>query len=226
MRNSSDRLSDWLDRRSRTVGTFFLTHWLAVFNLGFALYVILPILAPTLMHLGHRGLAGLIYTLYHPLCHQLPERSYFLFGRDHLISTYSLSHLKSLGVLPGNSPWQRREFVGNAVLGYKMAFCQRCFASYLSLFLAGVAFGVTGRKWRELSLTGLVLMLLPMALDGGLQIVGLHESNWMFRTITGALFGTGVVWFTYPRVALGIEASLRETPPEAPPPRPRRSPRT
>jgi uncharacterized membrane protein len=205
---------------------FFSRHWLAIFNLGFALYVVLPVLAPTLMHLGHPRLAGAIYTLYHSLCHQLPERSYFLFGRGHLVSTYSLEHLKSLGVLPGASPWQRREFVGNAVLGYKMAFCQRCFATYLSFFLAGMAFGVTGKKWKGLSLKGLGLMLLPMALDGGLQFVGLHRSNWVLRSITGALFGVGVVWFTYPRIALGIETSFRGTPPEAPPPHRRTSPPT
>ncbi len=158
--------------------------------------------------------------------HQLPERSYFLFGREHLISTYSLERLESLGVLPGTSPWQRREFVGNAVLGYKMAFCQRCFATYLSFSLAGVAFGFTGRRWKGLSLKGLALMLLPLALDGGLQFLGLHESNWMFRSITGALFGVGVIWFTYPRIALSIEMSFTGRPPEAQPPPRRTSPLT
>jgi len=32
------------------------------------------------MHLGKPGLASLIYLFYSPQCHQLPQRSYFLFG--------------------------------------------------------------------------------------------------------------------------------------------------
>ena len=56
-------------------------HWLLVFNLLFGAYALTPWLAPVLMHTGHTRAAGLIYFFYSTQCHQLPERSYFLFGQ-------------------------------------------------------------------------------------------------------------------------------------------------
>ncbi len=211
MNGALEQMDKQLDLWGNVAGKIFSRHWLALFNLGFALYTIFPILAPLLVHLGHPVLAGWIYALYSHLCHQLPERSYFLFGKGRMISVYSLAHLKALGVLPGTAPWQRRVFIGNPALGYKMAFCQRCFATYLSFFLSGVLFGVTGRAWKELSVKGFVFFLLPMAIDGGLQMLGIHESNWVFRSVTGALFGIGSVWFVYPRLVLGIGEDFRGT---------------
>ena len=64
---AADRFVFWLSR-----------HWLAVLNILAFLYVGLPFLAPTLMHLGAQGAASLIYTIYRPLCHQYPQRSWFL----------------------------------------------------------------------------------------------------------------------------------------------------
>ncbi len=36
--------------------------------------------------------------------------------------------------------------------------------------------------------------------DGLTQLVGLRESNWELRTLTGALFGAAAVWFASPYV--------------------------
>ena len=187
-----------VDEIAERLSSFFERHWLAIFNAGFGMYVALALLAPILMHLGHPKAAGWIYTLYHPLCHQLPERSYFLFGRDHLLDVYSLSQLNDLGYLRNSSILARKYFVGNASIGYKMAFCQRCFAIYTTFFLSGIAFGITGRRWKRLSFKAYLLFILPMGIDGGLQLIGLHESSWMLRTITGALFALATVWLTYP----------------------------
>ena len=44
------------------------------------------------------------------------------------------------------------------------------------------------------------LFLVPLALDGGSQLLGLRESNWMLRTLSGALFGLATVWLAYPYV--------------------------
>ena len=69
------------ERRRRVViladrFVFWLTkHWLAVLNALVLLYVGFPFLAPVLMHLGAAGPARVIYTMYRPLCHQLPQRS-------------------------------------------------------------------------------------------------------------------------------------------------------
>ena len=55
-------------------------HWLVVFNLFMGIYVLLPFLAPILMVTGVPWAGQLLYYVYRPLCHQLPERSFFLFG--------------------------------------------------------------------------------------------------------------------------------------------------
>lgn len=55
-------------------------HWLWIANGLGALMVIPPLLAPLLMAIGHQTLAGLIYRAFSLVCHQMPERSFFLFG--------------------------------------------------------------------------------------------------------------------------------------------------
>ncbi len=197
-----------LERVAEKLSAFFEKHWLALFNLGFGLYVALAVLAPVMMHLGHPEAARPIYKLYSFLCHQLPERSYFLFGKRHFVNVYSLSWLEDSGYIRTSSILARRAFVGNGEIGYKMAFCQRCFAIYSTFFLSGIAFGLTGRRWRRLSLKTYLLFLLPLGIDGGLQAIGLHQSTWLLRTITGAMFAVATVWLVYPVLQQGtMEAS-------------------
>ena len=45
-----------------------------------AALVSLILLAPLAAEAGHNGVAGVIYRAFSPLCHQLPERSYFIDG--------------------------------------------------------------------------------------------------------------------------------------------------
>jgi len=189
-------------------------HWLAVFNTMAFLYVGLPVLAPILMHLGAERAGSLIYTVYSPLCHQLPQRSWFLFGRKW---AYRLPELieRTAGAVSG--PWSA-DYIGSAALGYKMAFCQRDFAIYGTIFLSGLVYGLLhhslGRKIRPLSWWAyLGLGILPMGLDGGFQLLsyGLpllfpnisiqpYETTPLMRTVTGALFGWATVWLSYPYV--------------------------
>ena len=55
-------------------------HWLWTVNLAVALYAGLPVLAPLLMAVGWGVPAQVIYFVYSFLCHQLPERSFFIWG--------------------------------------------------------------------------------------------------------------------------------------------------
>jgi hypothetical protein len=66
-------------------------HWVLVFGLLFGVYVLAPLLAPTLMAAGLAFPGRVIYFVYSFLCHQLPERSYFLFGPK---ISYSLAEIK------------------------------------------------------------------------------------------------------------------------------------
>ncbi len=142
-------------------------HWLLLANLAAGFYLGLPILAPYLMHIGHPLPARMIYTVYSFLCHQLPERSYFIFG-------------------------------------YQMAICQRCVAMYGSILLGGLLFGLLRGGLRPLSWKVYILLNVPVAIDGVMQLVGLWESTWWLRTITGALFGISSVWLFYPYLEEGM----------------------
>jgi uncharacterized membrane protein len=177
-------------------------HWIAWANLALALYVLPAIAAPLLLAGGHAGASELIYTLYGPpVCHQLPERSFFFLGPR---LAYSAEELSASGVSLPADPGQRRLFVGEVGLGYKMAFCQRDLALYGGAFLFGALYAVLRRRLKPLGVKGLLLFLAPLAVDGTLQILRLHESTPALRLMTGLLAAAGGVWFLYPIVDLSM----------------------
>lgn len=191
-----DRLVRWLAQ-----------HWLATFNAIVALFIALPFLAPLLAQLGAEGPARLIYTLYAPTCHQLPERSFFLFGEQ---AVYDVHELEAAGALPpGLNIFQRQalRFNGMAGVGYKVAICQRDIAIYGAILITGLLFGALrgrlqgqGNTFPKMPLWLFGLLLVPLFIDGATQLFGLRESNWWLRLVTGGLFGAAVVWLAYPYV--------------------------
>jgi uncharacterized membrane protein len=172
-------------------------HWVAVFSVALALYVGLPFLAPVLMQAGLTGPARLIYLVYSPACHQLPDRSYFLFGEQ---PVYTLDELEQASVLPGSGLLERRRFIGDETVGWKVALCERDVAIYGAMLIAGMIFALLRGRVRRLPLPVFVLFVIPIAVDGLSQLFGLRTSNWWLRTLTGALFGAGVVWLVYPYI--------------------------
>jgi len=62
----------------------------ARFRPGLGLFIGLPWLAPVFMKLGWTSLGNAIYLLYALECHQLPQRTYFVFGTK---MTYSLAEI-------------------------------------------------------------------------------------------------------------------------------------
>ena len=80
MSELAERGAGGMDAGRRKALRFFSQHWLAWLNMLVGIWVSLPWLAPILMHVGATGSANLIYLFYSPQCHQLPHRSYFLFG--------------------------------------------------------------------------------------------------------------------------------------------------
>ncbi len=192
---------------------FFTRHWLAIFNLIVLLYVGLPFSSPFLIKAGMTTPARVIYKIYGPLCHQLPYRSWFLFGEQ---SVYPLERA-DLGVtsyeeIAGVSSidlLRDRTFIGNESVGYRVALCQRDVAIYGSIFLAGVAFTFLRHRLKPLPIWAWFLIgILPLALDGGSQLITSlpfvpfpwRESTPLFRTLTGVLFGVANVWMAYPYV--------------------------
>ncbi|MEZ4731661.1 MAG: DUF2085 domain-containing protein [Caldilineaceae bacterium] len=183
-------------------------HWLALFNTAWAIYLFLPIAAPILLHMGWSTPARVIYGLYSFACHQLPDHSYFLFGAD---PVPLIPALEAGGMAPQLDLLQRRQFVGNPQLGFKVAICQRDIAIYGAVLAAGLLYGLWRRQVRQLSLWVYLLFLIPIAVDGLTQLFGLRESTWELRTLTGAFFGAASVWFAYPYVDDAMQDVL--TPP-------------
>lgn len=173
-------------------------HWLVVFNLLLGIYIALPILAPVLVVSGAPQIGSLIYLIYRPACHQLPERSFFLFGPQ---SSYDLEELWALGLInETDNPLVRQRFIGAVEVGYKVALCQRDLALYGSLFLGGLIYGLVRRHLRPLSLLAFLICLIPMAIDGGTQLLTFRESTPLLRVFTGGLVGLASVWLLYPRL--------------------------
>jgi uncharacterized membrane protein len=183
-------------------------HWLALFNIALLTFVGLPFLAPILMQMGATGAARVIYTIYAPTCHQLPDRSYFLFGEQ---PVYTLEQLDEAGVLSGNGILQRRRFVGDETLGWKVALCERDLAIYGSMVVAGLLFALLRRRVPKLPVKIYLLFLIPIAVDGLSQLVGLRTSNWWLRTLTGVLFGMATVWLAYPYVQESMDQTRLDT---------------
>lgn len=198
--NWTERITMWMSRLLRWISA----HWLALANLGFGVLVGLPMLAPILYHWGYDGPAALIHAAFHPLCHQLPERSFFLFGPSVTYSYDELAALLGTGHVPAR-------WVGAQDLGFTMAVCQRDIAVYGSMVLAGIAFAGLRPRLRPLSVRQFLLCIAPMAVDGGGQLVGLWSSTWLTRIITGALFGIACILLTYPYLDRGMREVHAET---------------
>lgn len=191
----------WADRRIFQLAK----HWLAVANFFWTLYSGLPVMAPLFMEMGWTLPARAIYLIYRPLCHQRPERSYFLGGPKMI---YSLEELEAAGVHTGLFSRD----IGNETVGWKVAFCERDLAIYASILGAGLVYGLVRRRlgnwqmpWRRA-----LIFLVPLGIDGLLQFLGVYESTWLLRTLTGIIFGAGGVFFAYPYLEEGF-TDIRRT---------------
>jgi uncharacterized membrane protein len=204
-------------------------HWFALFCLFYGIFIGLPFLAPALMHWGLEGPARALYYIYSFLCHQLPERSLFLFGPK---TMYPLGQIQAAWK-PMLDPSVLRQFIGNAQMGWKVAWSDRMVSMYSSVLLCALLWWPLRHRIRPLPWWGFLLLLLPMAIDGTSHFIsdlwgieqGFRQSNlwlvtlthnalpaWFYagnalgsfnsdmRWLSGLFFGLAVVWFTFPHL--------------------------
>ncbi|OGO29165.1 MAG: hypothetical protein A2136_03770 [Chloroflexi bacterium RBG_16_54_11] len=202
-------------------------HWIIPISLLVGIYTGLPFLAPAFMRLGWESPAKLIYWFYSWQCHQLPQRSFFLFGSR---LTYTLTEIQNA--------WQNttdpailRQFIGNPGMGWKVAWSDRMVWMYSGILVTGLLWWPVRHKLKALPWWGLALLILPLAVDGTSHLIsdtawfgqGFRDGNaWLvaltqnrlgisfysgdawgsfnslMRLLTGVLFGIGIVWYTYP----------------------------
>lgn len=161
------------------------THWLSLLVFTSGVLVLLPFMAPVLLKLGAVGPAGIIYAFYGLLCHQLPQRSLFLFGSQPM---YSLAEITA--VWPLDDIFSLRQFVGNAEMGYKVAWSDRMMALYGSLWLGAILFALVRKRLRSPAVVWWLLVgIVPLSLDGLLHMV-----NDALAGLSGAGFRDNNAW--------------------------------
>lgn len=175
-------------------GRWLARYWLAPVIMMVALYAGLPWLAPLFMEAGWTRAGHLIYQLYSTQCHQLPQRSFFLFGSRPM---YTLADIQAIGYISTN-PLELRQFIGNPVVGWKVAWSDRMVAMYSSIVLwAVILFGLLHNRLLPLSGRGLLLLLLPMIVDGTTHMIsdfvggiggGFRDSNGWLVDLTNGVF--------------------------------------
>lgn len=210
-------------------------YWFVWFSILYGIFVSLPWVAPLLMQIGTELPGKIIYTVYSFVCHQLPQRSFFLFGEK---TMYSLAEIQFR--------WQQtidpailRQYIGDPVTGWKVAWSDRMFSLYTSILLFAWMWWPLRKRIRPFNLVGFILLALPMVVDGISHTIsdlsGLNAgfrctntwlamltgnvlpgwfyygdalgsfNSWM-RLITGTLFGLGVVWFLFPIIDRAFSA--------------------
>lgn len=179
--------------------------WLTLFIVVFGAFILTPFLAPVFMKIGATGPARVIYAWYSLFCHQLPQRSLFLFGPKLM---YSLAEIEAVWPIEGFLGL--RQFVGNAEMGYKVAWSDRMVALYGSLWLGAIIHGL-GRRWLKPlpPVAWFTFGFLPLALDGFSHVIndlvagtggaGFRDTNAWLQALTGNRLPT---WF-YVGDALG-----------------------
>jgi uncharacterized membrane protein len=207
--------------------------WFPAALLVVGLYAGLPWLAPVFMRLGWTAPAQVIYDIYSTQCHQLAQRSYFLFGSKIM---YAPSELEIADTAAGFLAL--RAFRGAPGTGWKVAWSDRMAAMYSGLFVFIIVARLLRHRLKPLPAWAFLLLLVPLALDGATHLLsdmagfglGFRDANlwlatltagrlppgfyagdawgsfnaWM-RLFTGLLFGLAVAWFSVPRLGGAFE---------------------
>jgi len=112
---------------------------------------------------GYLMVSKFVYGIFHPICHQKPERSFFVFG-------------------------------------YPMSVCARCTGIYIGMLILTILYPLAKRLNDNSTPSKyyLIASMIPMALDGGTQLLGMRESFNELRFITGFIFGGALIFYLIP----------------------------
>lgn len=145
-----------------------IQNWLLIFIIGFGFLNLLPFAAPIFMEAGWKDGASPIYRFYGFLCHQMAQRSFFLFGDSLMLNADELPVS-----LTGNTTVDTltlRNFTGNDSTGWKVAWSDRMIYMYGSIWLAGMWYywrmRIRRQTVRPVGLVFFIGSMIPVGLDG------------------------------------------------------------
>lgn len=179
----------------KKVSRWINAHWLGIALVLFFVFNLGAWTAPALMKLKMERAANIVYTIYSPLCHQMAQRSFFLFGEKPMYTPEEMG-IPSTGNM-GAEMLMSRQFRGNSSLGWKVAWSDRMVYMYCANWLALLILVIISRyrTVKPISIWLLMLALLPMAIDGGTHMLsdtaglfaGFRYNNEWLATLTGHL---------------------------------------
>ncbi|HEX9371410.1 MAG TPA: DUF2085 domain-containing protein [Roseiflexaceae bacterium] len=176
-----------VEQRLDQAASWGLRHWLLLVNGGVALYAGLPWLSPIAKATGHPLIGALLFNLYRPLCHQLPERSFFVCG--HQVAFCHRCAAMYTSVL-----------VAGLLFGLLRRRLRPVSIKIAGLLLLPIL--VDGLSHTFDDLTGL-------GLRAGGDAIG--TPNFWLRMITGALVGVAALLFLFPRVDRDLRRAVRSS---------------
>ncbi|MEW6503840.1 MAG: DUF2085 domain-containing protein [Chloroflexota bacterium] len=205
------------------------SYWFGIFLLIYGIWIFTPFLAPIMMNAGWDEVGKFIYWFYSFFCHQLPQRSFFLFGERPMYSLVEIQNTWHNTL----DPSLLRQFTGNSLMGWKVAWSDRMVSLYSSVWFFALLWFPFRRKIKPISWLGFILLLLPLAMDGITHLLsdfagigsGFRDKNqWLailtnnsfppsfysgdalgsfnslMRLASGILAGLAVVWLLFPNL--------------------------
>ena len=166
------RFESWIERW----GGALLRRWPLLLSGALAIYAGLPWLGPLLRREGYERAGQMIFALYRSLCHQLPERSFF-------VGQYQVCYCQRCTAL----------YTGLLIMSliYSVGRWQRAISGRLLLLLTlPMVIDGTSHALNDL--------LPSLGLRSAESAVG--SLNFWLRIVTGALFAVGIVLWAYPRL--------------------------
>jgi uncharacterized membrane protein len=165
-----------LQRRLDDSVRWGLRHWLLLVNGGALLYAGLPWLSPLAKASGYPVIGELLFRIYTPLCHQLPERSFFICGHQVGFCHRCVAMYSSI-------------VVAGLLFGLLRRRIRPISLKSGGLLLLPILID---------GLTHLVDDLFGLGFRGGGDAIG--TLNFWLRMLTGALVGIAMLLALYPRV--------------------------
>lgn len=190
-----------IPRRVRIVqgAAWVFERWYGLWLLIFALFNLLPWLAPLFMEWGIAPLGNAIYGVYGLISHQFAHRSYFLFGEQVMYSPTALpltltGDFSADGTVLG-------AFVGDSVFGYKIAWSDRLVALYGAGLVTTLTYGLLRERDhnRRFPWWLMLLFVLPLIMDGTLHVMSEADgltggwrwyNRWLVLATGGSLGGS------------------------------------